>query len=80
MGSRGMLRGPRWLRGAFRGSERVIRYVKWIPWGHGIGLMGFLMNHEAYMPVYDSFSDVGGSRVWWRADFQSGSRVLKKVF
>ena len=29
---------------------------------------------------YDSFSDVGESRVWWRADFQSGSRVLKKVF
>ena len=29
---------------------------------------------------YESFSDVGESRVWWRADFQSGSRVLKKVF
>ena len=28
----------------------------------------------------DSFSDVGESRVWWRADFQSGSRKLKKVF
>ena len=31
-------------------------------------------------PVYDSFSDVGEIRVYWRADFQSGSRVLKKVF
>ena len=30
--------------------------------------------------IYESFSDVGESRVWWRADFQSGSRVLKKVF
>ena len=27
--------------------------------------MGFLMNHEAYMPVYDSFSDVPESRVWF---------------
>ena len=32
------------------------------------------------MPIYESFSDVGEIRVWWRADFQSGSRVLKKVF
>ena len=30
--------------------------------------------------VYDSFSDVGEIRVYRRADFQSGSRVLKKVF
>ena len=30
--------------------------------------------------IYDSFSDVGEIRVYWRADFQSGSRVLKKVF
>ena len=29
---------------------------------------------------YDSFSDVGEIRVYRRADFQSGSRVLKKVF
>ena len=29
---------------------------------------------------YDSFSDVPESWVWLRADFQSGSRVLKKVF
>merc|ERR1711963_145847 len=28
--------------------------------------------------LYDSFSDVGEIRVYWRADFQSGSRVLKK--
>ena len=30
--------------------------------------------------VYESIATVGESRVWWRADFQSGSRVLKKVF
>ena len=30
--------------------------------------------------VYDSLSDVGEIRVYQRADFQSGSRVLKKVF
>ena len=29
---------------------------------------------------YDSIATVGEIRVWWRADFQSGSRVLQKVF
>ena len=29
--------------------------------------------------LYDSIATVGESRVWWRADFQSGYRVLKKV-
>ena len=29
---------------------------------------------------YESFATVGEIRVWWRADFQSGSSVLKKVF
>ena len=29
---------------------------------------------------YDSIATVGEILVWWRADFQSGSRVLKKVF
>ena len=32
------------------------------------------------LTVYESFSDLGEIRVWLRADFQSGSRVLKKVF
>ena len=36
---------------------------------------GFFEKNE-----YDSIATVGESRVWWRADFQSGSRVLKKVF
>ena len=30
--------------------------------------------------LYESFATVGEIRVWRRADFQSGSRVLKKVF
>ena len=30
--------------------------------------------------AYESIATVGEIRVWWRADFQSGSRVLKKVF
>ena len=29
--------------------------------------------------AYESFATVGEIRVWWRADFQRGSRVLKKV-
>ena len=31
-------------------------------------------------PIYESFATVGEIRVYSRADFQSGSRVLKKVF
>ena len=34
----------------------------------------------AFAFVYDSMSDLGEIRVYQRADFQSGSRVLKKVF
>ena len=30
--------------------------------------------------AYESFATVGEIRVYRRADFQSGSRVLKKVF
>ena len=30
--------------------------------------------------IYESFATVGEIRVYLRADFQSGSRVLKKVF
>ena len=32
------------------------------------------------LSIYDSIATVGEIQVWWRADFQSGSRVLKKVF
>ena len=42
-------------------------------------------SHEKFpffiaIPLYESFATVGEIRVYWRADFQSGSRVLKKVF
>ena len=35
---------------------------------------------RAKVGLYDSIATVGEIRVYWRADFQSGSRVLKKVF
>ena len=28
--------------------------------------------------IYESIATVGEIQVWWRADFQSGSRVLKR--
>ena len=43
------------------------------PGGGGIGAQGG-------WDGYESFATVGEIRVYWRADFQSGSRVLKKVF
>ena len=45
-GSRGMFRGPRGSRGARGGSIRLSRESNWA------SLMGFLMIHKAYMPVY----------------------------
>ena len=39
-----------------------------------------LQNFVTNLAIYESFATVGEIRVWWRADFQSGSRVLKKVF
>ena len=46
------------------------------------GTITRLISKFAYMSkyIYESFATVGEIRVWWRADFQSGSRVLKKVF
>ena len=38
------------------------------------------MKESIHPSIYDSLSDVGEIRVYQRADFQSGSRVLKKVF
>ena len=35
---------------------------------------------DAMVIIYDSIATVGEIRVYRRADFQSGSRVLKKVF
>ena len=37
-------------------------------------------NSRGLLTVYESIATVGEIRVYWRADFQSGSRVLKKVF
>ena len=39
----------------------------------------FICDIAVYM-LYESIATVGESRVGWRADFQSGSRVSKKVF
>ena len=39
-----------------------------------------ISTHALGLFMYESFATVGESRVWWRADFQSGSRVLRKVF
>ena len=38
------------------------------------------MRHSEKQAAYDSIATVGEIRVYRRADFQSGSRVLKKVF
>ena len=35
---------------------------------------------QLIITICESFATVGEIRVYWRADFQSGSRVLKKVF
>ena len=42
-------------------------------------LLDFCVKKNSYSG-YESFATVGEIRVYWRADFQSGSRVLKKVF
>ena len=39
-----------------------------------------LLSSVSHKLIYDSMSDLGEIRVYQRADFQSGSRVLKKVF
>ena len=48
-----------------------------------IGSNSELLHIQKFLMVYDgydSIATVGEIRVYWRADFQSGSRVLKKVF
>ena len=42
--------------------------------------MAFAISRQTTTYIYESFATVGEIRVWWRADFQSGSRVLKKLF
>ena len=41
---------------------------------------GIIIISALTLCTYESFATVGEIRVWWRADFQSGSKVLKKVF
>ena len=41
---------------------------------------GFAFARKPNVSGYDSIATVGEIRVYRRADFQSGSRVLKKVF
>ena len=38
------------------------------------------LEKNVHLLVFDSIATVGEIRVYRRADFQSGSRVLKKVF
>ena len=45
-----------------------------------VALLGNLKTQLSQVARYDSIATVGEIRVYWRADFQSGSRVLKKVF
>ena len=44
------------------------------------GIACFRPADQALLVIYESIATVGKIPVWWRADFQSGSRVLKKVF
>ena len=41
---------------------------------------GFIPKNAPSIFEYDKLSDVAKTRVQWRSNFQSGSRVLKKVF
>ena len=45
-------------------------------------IFAVVMKRNSYLMkiIYESIATVGEIQVWWRADFQSGSRVLKKVF
>ena len=48
----------------------------------GVDMMVLHFTHALVfaLAIYESFATVGEIRVYRRADFQSGSRVLKKVF
>ena len=57
-------------RGSCRSKEPQCRQCKWVK----------NLENTRQQTIYDSMSDLGEIRVYQRADFQSGSRVLKKVF
>ena len=51
----------------YQKSESIHRIFIWV----------VMINNES---TYETVEDVPESSVWWRADFQNGSRVLKKGF
>ena len=61
---------------------KVCHTVTWgvQPTNRGQGLLHFFITIILFSSSYESIATVGEIRVWWRANFQSGSRVLKKVF
>ena len=62
-----------------RGADTNTRDDTQGPWSAGWKLCEKYKYARELIP-YDSIASVGKTGVWWRADFQSGSRVLKKVF
>ena len=62
-----------------RGADSNTRDDTQCPWSAGWKLCEKYKYARELIP-YDSIASVGKTGVWWRADFQSGSRVLKKVF
>ena len=71
----------------FNIEKQIVKYLaggEKEGWGKETCLQDLISNtltrRMACLARYESFATVGEIRVWWRADFQSGSRVLKKVF
>ena len=63
---------------SLRGNLRTGKARSCQSWAWEVNLR-YLQLHRS-REIYDSIATVGEIRVYWRADFQSGSRVLKKVF
>ena len=53
-----------------------LKYFNFLPQHMALGVSNIFNSWS----TYDSIATVGETGVWLRADFQSGSRVLKKVF
>ena len=62
------------------GSYQGIAYYGLTKWTNEDLFLSFAYNFKNVTYMYESFATVGEIRVWCRAHFQSGSRVLKKVF
>ena len=65
--------------GNFYSRQRKANTILFKP-GYSLAVKMIPISIMTIKPVYDSMSDLGEIRVYQRADFQSGSRVLKKVF